>query len=202
MAEFPKAVSPSADAVSEDQAREAVRTLISYLGDDPDRPGVLDTPERVLGAYRELFSGYREDPAEILAKTFDDVGDYRELVVVRDIDVESHCEHHMLPIRGHAHVAYLPSGRVLGLSKLARLVDAFARRLQTQERMTVQIAEALQDELGPRGVAVRIEAEHACMSRRGIRSPDSVTVTQAFTGELDRNEALKRQFLEMLRIER
>lgn len=197
MSKFPTAVSRSPE-VSEEKALEAVRTLIAYLGDDPDRPGVRDTPARVLGAYRELYSGYREDPAEILAKTFDDVGDYRELVVVRDIEVDSHCEHHMLPIRGRAHVAYLPDGHVVGLSKLARLVDAFARRLQTQERMTLQIAETLQGELAPRGVAVRIEADHACMSRRGIRAPDSVTVTQVFTGELERNEALKSQFLEMV----
>lgn len=197
MSEFPKAVSTSPE-VSEEQAREAVRTLIAYLGDDPNRPGVVDTPDRVLRATREFFAGYDMDPAQILARTFDDVEDYRELVVVRDIDVESHCEHHMLPIRGHAHVAYLPAGRVLGLSKLPRLVDAFARRLQTQERMTVQIAEALQRELAPRGVAVRIEADHACMSRRGIRSPQSLTITQAFTGELDRNDAFKRQFLDIV----
>ncbi|MEL6545170.1 MAG: GTP cyclohydrolase I, partial [Myxococcota bacterium] len=128
-----------------------------------------------------------------------DVEDYRELVVVRGIAVESHCEHHMLPIRGHAHLAYLPVGRVVGLSKLARLVDAFARRLQTQERMTMQIAQALQEELAPRGSAVLIEAEHACMSRRGIRALDSLTVTQAFTGELERNASLKREFLELVR---
>ncbi len=197
MSEFPKPVNTSPE-VSEEQARDAVRTLIAYLGDDPDRPGVRDTPARVLGAYREFFAGYRMEPAEILAKTFDEVEDYRELVVVRNIDVESHCEHHMLPIRGHAHIAYLPAGRVVGLSKLARLVDAFARRLQIQERMTIQIAEALQRELAPRGVAVCIEADHACMSRRGIRSPKSLTVTQAFTGELERNDALKRQFLEIV----
>lgn len=198
MKEFPKAVA-AVLRPSKQEALEAVRTLISYLGDDPDREGLRETPERVLRAYDELFAGYGQEPEPILAKTFEDVGGYQDLVLVRDIDVESHCEHHILPIRGVAHVAYLPSDRVLGLSKVARLVEVFTRRLQTQERLTLQVAETLQNCLQPRGVAVTVSADHACMSLRGVRARSSKTVTQHFTGELESNPVLRERYLELIR---
>ena len=164
------------------EAEAAVRTLIGWAGDDPRREGLLETPARVVRAYEEWFAGYAQEPARILERTFGEVAGYDELVLLRDIPVESVCEHHMAAIRGVAHVAYLPSERVVGISKLARLVDAYARRLQIQERLTAEVAEALEATLKPRGVAVVIEATHACMSSRGVRKHGASLVTRRFTG--------------------
>ncbi|MEM9733792.1 MAG: GTP cyclohydrolase I FolE [Pseudomonadota bacterium] len=165
-----------------EEAEEAVRTLLRWTGDDPNREGLLDTPSRVVKAFSELYSGYGQDPADVLGRTFEEVAGYNDMVVVRDIPFFSHCEHHMVPIIGKAHVGYLPDGRVLGLSKIARVVNIFAHRLQTQESMTAQVSDAIQSSLNPRGVAVMIEAEHMCMAMRGIRKQGSTTLTTAFTG--------------------
>jgi len=159
-----------------------VRILLRWAGDDPDREGLKETPERVAKAYQEIFGGYDQCPAEVLGRTFEEVAGYDDLVLIKDISFHSHCEHHMVPIIGKAHVAYLPDGKVVGLSKIARVVDIFARRLQTQEAMTAQIAGVIQDVLKPRGVAVMIEAEHMCMAMRGIRKQGSTTLTSTFTG--------------------
>lgn len=172
------------------QAEDAVRTLIAWAGDDPAREGLLETPHRVTKAFREFYSGYDEDAREILSKTFREVGGYDDIVLVRDIPFHSHCEHHMVPFVGKAHIAYLPHDGVVGLSKLARLVEVFGRRLQTQETMTAQIIDALNENLNPRGAAVMLEAEHMCMSMRGVRAHGALTVTHRFTGVFaeDRNE--------------
>ena len=180
------------------EAEEAVRTLIAWTGDDPTREGLKDTPRRVTGAFEEYFSGYRLDPAEALAKTFDEAGGYDDLVMLRDIRVESHCEHHMTPILGVAHVAYLPKGRIVGISKIARVVEIFAKRLQTQETMTAQIADAIEAALMPRGVAVLIEAEHQCMSMRGVRQPGVRTITTRFTGAMESEVSYRDRFLQMV----
>jgi GTP cyclohydrolase IA len=181
------------------EAEAAVRTLLLWTGDDPDREGLKDTPRRVAKAYRELFSGYAQDPAEELGRTFEEVAGYDDMVLVKDIPFHSHCEHHMVPIIGKAHVGYLPDGRVLGLSKIARVVDIFAHRLQTQEAMTAQIAGVIQDVLNPRGVAVMIEAEHMCMAMRGIRKQGSTTLTSTFTGSLKDNPEEQVRFVTMVR---
>jgi GTP cyclohydrolase I len=173
---------PAVPRPSREDAEAAVRTLIAYAGDDPAREGVLDTPKRVIDAYEEIFSGYRECPAEVLDKTFSETGGYQDFVLVKDIGFNSHCEHHMMPFFGKAHVAYIPTDRVVGLSKLARLVDTYALRLQTQEHLTSQVATAIEEVLKPRGVAVMLEAEHMCMSIRGVTKPGSLTVTTHFTG--------------------
>ena len=172
------------------QAEAAVRTLIAWAGDDPAREGLLETPARVARAYRELYAGYDQDAREILGKTFKEVGGYDDIVLVRDIPFSSHCEHHMVPFVGKAHIAYLPHDGVVGLSKLARLVDVFAKRLQTQENLTAQIIDALNESLNPRGAAVMLEAEHMCMSMRGVRAHGAATITHRFTGVFaeDRNE--------------
>jgi GTP cyclohydrolase I len=164
------------------EAEQAVRTLIGWLGDDPAREGLQDTPARVVKAYEEWFEGYGDDPAAILSRTFDEVGGYDEPVILRDIPLQSTCEHHMAPIRGVVHIAYLPNGRVVGISKLARLVEAFGRRLQIQERLTAEIADALEVELKARGVAVVVEASHDCMVTRGVRTTGSLMATRAFRG--------------------
>jgi len=164
------------------EAEEAVRTLLLWAGDDPTREGLIETPARVAKAYGELFGGYDDDPADVLGRTFEEVAGYDDMVVVRDIPFFSHCEHHMVPIIGKAHVGHLPDGKVLGLSKIARVVDIFAKRLQTQESMTAQVAHSIQDVLEPRGVAVIVEAEHMCMAMRGIRKQGSTTLTSTFTG--------------------
>jgi GTP cyclohydrolase I len=184
---------------SQAEAEEAVRTLIAWAGDDPDREGLRDTPLRVVKAYREFFSGYEEDPVDVLSRTFEDVGGYDDIVMLRDIDINSHCEHHMIPFVGKAHVAYLPTERVVGISKLARVVEIFARRLQTQETMTAQIAEAIGAALAPRGVAVMIDAVHQCMALRGVQKRNASTITTQFTGEFKRNPALQARFLELIR---
>jgi GTP cyclohydrolase IA len=174
------------DAVGErptrEQAEAAVEVLIRWAGDDPAREGLRETPARVAKAYEELFGGYKLDSGAVLGRTFEEVGGFDDVVLLRDIDFHSHCEHHMVPIIGKAHVAYLPSGRVLGLSKISRVVDIFARRLQTQEKLTVQIAAAIEDALKPRGVAVMLEAEHLCMAMRGVRTKGATTVTTSFHG--------------------
>ena len=175
---------------SKEEAMEAVRTLISWAGDDPTREGLLDTPHRVTKAYGEFFGGYDQDPKEILQRTFKEVGGYDDIVLVKDIPFSSHCEHHMVPFVGKAHIAYLPHDGVVGLSKLARLVEVFSHRLQVQENLTAQIIDAINDNLNPRGAAVMLEAEHMCMSMRGVRAHGAMTITQRFTGVFaeDRNE--------------
>jgi GTP cyclohydrolase I len=167
---------------SEQEAKEAVRTLIRWAGDDPAREGLIDTPKRVIEAYREFFAGYDEDPDSILAKTFEEVAGYDEVVLLKNMRFESHCEHHMVPIIGRAHIAYLPDKKVVGISKLARLLDVFAKRLQTQELMTSQIADTIERVLGPKGVAVVIDANHECMSTRGVHKTGSTTVTTQMRG--------------------
>ena len=184
---------------SREQALAAVRTLIAYVGDNPDREGLRDTPKRVIDAYEELYSGYRECPVDVLERTFSEIGRYDDLVLVRDIAFNSHCEHHMMPFMGKAHVAYKPVDRVVGLSKLARLVDVYARRLQTQEHMTSQIATAIEEILSPRGVAVMIEAELMCMSLRGVEKPGSSTITTQFTGSFRDNPDDQVRFITMVR---
>jgi GTP cyclohydrolase IA len=192
-------VTPSAPRPSREAAEEAVRTLIAYAGDDAAREGVLDTPKRVIDAYEEIYEGYRESPAEALDRTFSETGGYDDFVLVKDIQFNSHCEHHMMPFYGKAHVAYMPTDRVVGLSKLARLVDVYAHRLQTQEHLTSQIATAIEEVLKPRGVAVMIEAEHMCMSIRGVHKLGALTVTTHFSGAFrdDPNQLVR--FMTMLR---
>ena len=167
---------------SADDAKEAVRTLIRWAGDNPEREGLIDTPQRVIDAYEEFYAGYAENPDEILAKTFDDVAGYDEVVLLKNMRFESHCEHHMVPIIGKAHIAYLPDKKVVGISKIARLLDVFAKRLQTQEIMTQQIADTIERVLEPKGVAVIIDANHECMSTRGVHKSDSTTVTTQMRG--------------------
>jgi GTP cyclohydrolase I len=184
---------------SREEAEAAVRTLIRWAGDDPTREGLIDTPKRVVKAYRELFEGYDQDSSKILDKVFEEVAGYDDMVLVREIPFASHCEHHMVPFVGHAHIAYYPSDGVVGLSKLARLVDVYARRLQTQETMTAEIVEAMVDSLNPRGVAVMIEAEHMCMSMRGVRKQGSTTLTTRFTGIFKDDPAEQVRFMSMVR---
>jgi GTP cyclohydrolase I len=184
---------------SQEEAEAAVRTLLAWAGDNPDREGLLDTPKRVTRAFREYFSGYEEDPAQALSRTFEDVAGYDDVVMLRDIDFTSHCEHHIAPFVGRAHVAYLPAQAVVGISKLARVVEIYARRLQTQETMTAQIANAISDSLKPRGAAVLIEAVHTCMSIRGIGKRNVATITTQFTGEFKSNPVLQARFMELIR---
>jgi GTP cyclohydrolase I len=176
-----------------------VRTLLLWAGDNPDREGLLDTPKRVAKSYSELFGGYAESPEDVLGTTFEEVSGYNAMVLVKDISFFSHCEHHMVPIIGKAHVAYLPDGKVLGLSKIARVVDIFARRLQTQESITAQIAESIQRILKPRGVAVMIDAEHMCMAMRGIRKQGSSTITTTFTGTFQEEVNEQVRFMSLIR---
>ena len=183
---------------SQDEAEAAVRTLIAWAGDDPEREGVLDTPRRVAKAYKELFAGYRQDPKEILSKTFHEVGGYDDIVLVKDIPFHSHCEHHMAPFFGRAHIAYLPHDGVVGLSKLARLVEVYARRLQTQENLTAQIIDAINENLNPRGAAVMLEAEHMCMTMRGVQAHGASTITQRFTGVFAEDRAEQDRFFTMV----
>ncbi|MGE0851248.1 MAG: GTP cyclohydrolase I FolE [Hyphomicrobiaceae bacterium] len=183
---------------SQAEVEDAVRTLIAWTGDDPAREGLRDTPRRVAAAFEEYYAGYRLDPNEVLSRTFDEASGYDDLVMLRDIRVESHCEHHMTPILGVAHVAYLPHGRIVGISKIARVVEIFTKRLQTQEAMTAQIADAIEAALAPRGVAVLIEAEHQCMSMRGVRQPDVKTITTRFTGALESEASYRDRFLQMV----
>ena len=183
---------------SREEAEIAVRTLIRWTGDDPNRAGLRDTPARVVRAYEEFFSGYNTDPAEILARTFSEVDGYDEMIVMNNIRFESHCEHHMVPIIGKAHIGYLPDKRVVGISKLARLVEVYAKRLQIQERMTVQIADTLQEVLQPKGVAVVIEAAHQCMTTRGVHKPGVGLVTSRMLGAFRDDRATRREFLAII----
>ena len=180
------------------QAEEAVRTLIRWANDDPAREGLRDTPARVVRAYEEFFAGYAQDPREVLKRTFSEVEGYDEMIVMNDIRFESHCEHHMVPIIGKVHIGYLPDKRVVGISKLARLVEVYARRLQVQEKMTVQIADTLQEILQPRGVAVVIEAAHQCMTTRGVHKPGVGLVTSRMVGAFRDDPSTRREFLAVL----
>ena len=183
---------------SEEEAKEAVKTLIAWAGDNPDREGLIETPKRVVKAYEEFFEGYNIDPTEILSKTFEEVEGYDEMVLIKNIRLESHCEHHIVPILGKAHVAYMPKKRVVGISKIARLVDVFAKRLQIQETLTSQIAETLQSVLDPLGVAVLIDASHQCMTTRGVHKPESSTVTKKMIGIFKEDKILQSQFMELI----
>ncbi|MGA9444097.1 MAG: GTP cyclohydrolase I FolE [Methyloceanibacter sp.] len=188
---------PQITRPSREEAERAVRTLIAYAGDDPAREGLRDTPKRVVGAYEEFFAGYNDDPIEVLSRTFDDVGGYDDIVMLRDIELNSHCEHHMVPFIGKAHIAYFPTDRVVGLSKLARVVEVFGRRLQTQETMTAQVAETIDHVLKPKGVAVMIDAVHQCMSMRGVRKPGVATITTQFTGIFKEDPAQQARFMQL-----
>lgn len=184
---------------SRDEAEAAVRVLLRWAGDDPVREGLIDTPKRVVKAYEELFRGYQQNPSEILSAVFQEVEGYDDMVLVRDIPFTSHCEHHMVPFVGKAHIAYFPAEGVVGLSKLARVVDVYARRLQTQETMTAQITDAIDDALKPRGTAVLIEAEHMCMSMRGVQKQGASTITTRFTGIFRDDPAEQARFFSMAR---
>ena len=190
--------SPLIARPSREEAEAAVRTLIAYTGDNPDREGLLGTPDRVVRSYDEFFSGYAQDPAEILERTFEETEGYDEMVVLRDIEFGSHCEHHMVQIIGRAHIAYVPERRVVGISKLARVVDAYAHRLQIQEKLTAQIANTIQDVLEPRGVAVVIEAAHQCMTTRGVHKPGVTMVTSRMLGVFRDNATTRRELLAMI----
>ena len=183
---------------SMEEAKDAVRTLIAWAGDDPEREGLIETPKRVVKAYEEFFEGYKMNPIEILSKTFEEVEGYDEMVLIKNIRLESHCEHHIVPILGKAHVAYMPKKRVVGISKIARLVDVFAKRLQIQETLTSQIAETLQSVLDPLGVAVLIDASHQCMTTRGVHKPESSTVTKKMIGIFKEDKILQSQFMELI----
>ena len=183
---------------SREEAMRAVKTLIAWAGDNPEREGLIETPKRVVKAYEEFFEGYKIDPTEILSKTFEEVEGYDEMVLIKNIRLESHCEHHIVPILGKAHVAYMPKKRVVGISKIARLVDVFAKRLQIQETLTSQIAETLQSVLDPLGVAVLIDASHQCMTTRGVHKPESSTVTKKMIGIFKEDKILQSQFMELI----
>tara|TARA_B100001027_G_scaffold110132_1_gene75931 strand:- start:133 stop:741 length:609 start_codon:yes stop_codon:yes gene_type:complete len=189
---------PLRDEVSDKEAEEAVIKILKWIGEDPNREGLLETPKRVLKAYREYFKGYKEDPNKILNKTFGDVEGYNDMVIQKNISVQSHCEHHMAPIIGIAHVAYIPNERVVGLSKLARVVEVFARRMQTQERLTKQIATTLMDALQAKGVAVSINATHQCMTTRGIRKEQATTITNYYLGKFKDDLACQNRYLRFI----
>ena len=185
--------------ISDKQAMEAVKTLISWIGDDPNREGLLETPKRVINAYKEFFSGYNIDAKDVLGKVFEEVGNYDEMVIVRDIRLESHCEHHMVPIIGKIHIGYLPNKKVVGISKLARLADIYAKRLQTQETMTAQIAHDLQNILEPKGVAILCDAAHQCMTTRGVHKINSSTITIQMTGIFKEDSQKREEFLQLIK---
>ena len=189
------------NGVSRDHAEDAVRTLLRWAGEDPAREGLIDTPRRVVKAYGDWFSGYKDDPEAYLARTFEEVAGYDELIVLRDIAFESHCEHHMAPIIGRAHVGYLPSGRVVGVSKLARVVDAYARRFQVQEKLTAQIADCIERVLEPRGVAVVVDAQHQCMTTRGVHKRGVSMVTSAMRGALREDARTRAELLRFVDID-
>tara|TARA_B100000575_G_C23080434_1_gene622486 strand:+ start:510 stop:1088 length:579 start_codon:yes stop_codon:yes gene_type:complete len=183
-----------------EEAEKAVRVLLEWTGDNPDREGLIETPKRVVKAYEQFFEGYNQDPEEVLRKTFEEVEGYDEMVIVKDIRLESHCEHHMVPILGVAHVGYIPNKRVVGISKLARIVDIFGKRLQTQETMTSQIASTIEKVLNPKGVAVVIDANHQCMSTRGVHKTTSSTVTSAMKGVFKENSVTRNEFLSFINL--
>ncbi len=176
------------------EAEAAIKTIIRYLGDNPNREGLLETPARVIKSYTEIFAGYSQDPVAMLKRTFADISNYDEMVLIKDIRIESHCEHHMIPITGTAHIAYIPNGKIVGISKLARVADAFAKRLQTQELLTVQIANTINDVLKPHGVAVVINASHQCMTKRGVNKTESLTVTSKMIGRFKSCDDLRKEF--------
>ena len=186
--------------VSRQEAEEAVRTLIKWAGDNPKREGLIDTPKRVVNAYEEFFAGYGISPGKVLSKTFNDVNGYDDIVMLKNITLNSHCEHHMVPIIGKVHLAYIPVDKVVGISKLARVVDIFGKRLQTQETMTKQIADTIQNFLKPKGVAVYIEAFHECMTTRGVAKPDVSTITSSFLGDFKTNEKMEKRFLDFINV--
>ena len=185
---------------SREEAMQAVKTLIEWAGDDPTREGLVETPKRVVAAYEEFFEGYSQDPEDILRKTFEEVEGYDEMVIVKDIRLESHCEHHIVPILGTAHIGYIPNKRVVGISKLARIVDVFGKRLQTQETMTSQIATTIENVLNPKGVAVVIDAGHQCMSTRGVHKTESSTVTSSMKGVFKENQVTRNEFLSFINL--
>ena len=184
---------------SREEAMEAVKTLISWAGDDPSREGLIETPKRVVKAYEEFFAGYEQDASKVLGKTFEDVNGYDDIVFLRDINIESHCEHHMVPIAGKAHVAYLPKDKVVGISKLARVIEIFAKRLQTQETMTMQIINTIDEALNPFGSAIMIDAKHQCMTTRGINKPNVSTVTTKFSGLFAEDAELRDRFMQLVK---
>lgn len=192
-----KKAAPKKARPTQEQAEQAIRTLLRWAGDDPQREGLMDTPKRVATAYKDWFSGYKEDPIRYLKRTFEEVEGYDEMIVLRDIGFESHCEHHMAPIIGRAHVGYLPSDKVVGISKLARVVDTFARRLQVQEKMTAQIANCIQDVLKPKGVGVIITATHQCMTTRGVHKGGVSMVTSQMLGSFRKDARTRTEFLEI-----
>jgi GTP cyclohydrolase I len=192
------AAKPTPNRPSREEAEQAIRTLLRWAGDDPSREGLVDTPARVAKAYQDWFSGYDQDPEAYLARTFEEVAGYDDMVILKDIRFESHCEHHLAPIIGRAHVGYLPSRRVVGISKLARVVDAFARRLQVQEKMNAQIAHCIQKVLEPKGVAVVIEAAHQCMTTRGVHKAGVTMVTSTMLGAFRENDVTRREFLTII----
>jgi GTP cyclohydrolase I len=194
----PRVNASGAPRPSRAEAEAAVETLLRWAGDDPQREGLRDTPARVARAYEDYFAGYLDDPMALLQRTFEEVEGYDEMVLLRDVRVESHCEHHVVPILGKAHVAYMPKHRVVGISKLARVVDAYAKRLQIQEKLTAQIANAIHDVLQPNGVAVVIEAEHQCMTTRGVQKPGTSLVTSRMLGSFRRNDSTRREFLALI----
>jgi len=183
------------EKISDKQAEESIRTIIQWIGEDPEREGLASTPKRVIKAFREYFKGYTEDPKNFLSKTFTEVEGYDDMVIEKNISIQSHCEHHMAPIIGIAHVAYIPSNKVVGLSKLARVVEVFSRRLQTQERLTMQIAKTIMDVLQPRGVAVTIDASHQCMTNRGVKKENATTVTNYFLGAFKDDLSFQNRYL-------
>ena len=180
------------------EAEAAVRTMLAWTGDNPDREGLIETPKRVVRAYEQFFAGYDKDPKEVLSKVFEEVEGYDEMVIVKDIRVESHCEHHMVPILGKAHVGYLPNKRIVGISKLARVVDIFGKRLQTQEVMTAQIANVINEVQEPKGVAVVINAKHQCMTTRGVHKPESSTITSTMLGTFRQNPDTRAEFMNLI----
>ena len=181
-----------------EEAEAAVRTMLAWTGDNPDREGLVETPKRVVRAYEQFFAGYEMDPKQVLSKVFEEVEGYDEMVIVKDIRVESHCEHHIVPILGKAHVGYLPNKRIVGISKLARVVDIFGKRLQTQEVMTAQIANVINEDLEPRGVAVVMNAKHQCMTTRGVHKPESSTITSTMLGAFRENPDTRAEFMNLI----
>ncbi len=200
MTALPKAANQNhtASRPSKDEAMEAVKTLIRWAGDNPAREGLLDTPKRVVEAYEEFYAGYLENPEDVLAKTFEEVADYDEIVLLKNMAFESHCEHHMVPIIGRAHIAYIPNKKVVGISKIARLLDVFAKRLQTQELMTKQIADVIEQVLQPKGVAVIIDAKHECMTTRGVHKSDTTTVTSQMRGTFRSDPKSRLEVLQLI----
>jgi GTP cyclohydrolase IA len=196
---FPKPMPSPVTVPTQEEAEEAVRVLLAWAGDNPNREGLQETPKRVTKAFKEYFAGYSQSPQDILDRVFEEVGGYDDMVMLRDIQFTSHCEHHMAPFFGRVHISYLPHGGVVGISKLARVVDVYAKRLQTQETMTAQIANAIAGGLNPRGVAVFIEAVHTCMSMRGVHKHNVATITTQFAGEFKTNPVLQSRFIELVR---